>query len=101
MDSMYFGTARPGGIVTAEDWRAFLNRVVTPRFPQGLSSWQASGQWRSGAGRIEREPSYVVHLVHPDSAESERAVREIMRSYKAEFQQEAVLRVRYQACVSF
>jgi hypothetical protein len=47
-DSLYFGTAKPDGIVSPEEWAAFLSAVVTPRFPQGLTVWQASGQWRTG-----------------------------------------------------
>lgn len=101
LTSLYFGTVRPGGVVTADQWRAFVDRVVTPRFPQGLTSWEASGQWRSATGMIEREASYVLHVAHPDTDENELAVREITSTYKTEFQQEAVLRVRANACMSF
>lgn len=100
MDSMYFGTVKPGGSVTAQEWHEFMNQVVTPHFPEGLTSWEASGQWQSAAGVIEREASHVLHIVHPDTEESERAVREVMSRYKTEFQQQAVLRVRSSACMS-
>ena len=43
-DSLYFGTVKPDGIVSSEEWAAFLSAVVTPRFPQGLTVWQALGQ---------------------------------------------------------
>lgn len=101
MEAMYFGAAKPGGRVTPEEWREFVHRVVTPRFPQGLTSWEASGQWQGATGVIEREASQVLHLVHPDSEKSELAVKEVISKYKAEFGQEAVLRVRSRACVSF
>lgn len=101
MDALYFGTARPGGIVTPDEWREFINQVVTPRFPQGLTSWEASGQWQTATGAIEREASHVLYVVHPDTEENEFAVREIMSTYKTAFHQEAVLRVRSRACVSF
>ncbi|MGH8644794.1 MAG: DUF3574 domain-containing protein [Gammaproteobacteria bacterium] len=100
MDSMYFGTVKPGGSVTAQEWQEFMNQVVTPRFPEGLTSWEASGQWQSATGVIEQESSHVLHIVHPDTEESELAVREIMNRYKTEFQQQAVLRVRSRACMS-
>ena len=32
--SLYFGTAKPDGVVTAKDWIEFLTKTVTPRFPQ-------------------------------------------------------------------
>ena len=101
MDALYFGTAKPGGVVTPEEWREFINQVVTPRFPQGLTSWEALGQWQTATGAIEREASHVLYVVHPETEESEFAVREIMRTYKTAFQQEAVLRVRSRVCVSF
>src|SRR5262245_53088135 len=33
---LYFGTARPDGAVSEAEFREFLDRVVTPRFPDGL-----------------------------------------------------------------
>ena len=55
---------------------------MTPRFPEGLSTWQASGQWRSASGQIIREPSYVLSLVHPDDPVPNKAIQEIITSYK-------------------
>ena len=100
-DSLYFGTAKPSGIVTPEEWTNFLEAAVTPRFPRGLTVSQASGQWRGVDGSIVRESMYVLYLVHPNDAPSEKFVTEIISSYKAQFQQEAVLRVKGTACISF
>lgn len=98
---LYFGTDKPAGRVTLEDWAQFLGETVTPRFPEGLTDWQASGQWRGASGAVIQEPSYVLSLVHPESVAAETAVRELIASYKARFQQEAVLRVTSGVCVSF
>ena len=100
-DSLYFGTAKPNGVVTPEEWAEFLRSTVTPRFPQGLTVWQASGQWRSSDGAILREESHVLNLVHPSDEPSEKAVLEIVAAYKSRFQQDAVLRVKAHACASF
>ena len=100
-ESLYFGTATRVGVVEPGQWQEFVNQVVIPRFPQGLTSWEASGQWRSADGVVEREASHVLHLVHPETEGNELAVQEIMSKYKAQFQQEAVLRVRSNACASF
>ncbi len=99
-DSLYFGTAKPDGVVTPKEWAEFLRSTVTPRFPQGLTVWQASGQWRSSDGAILREASHVLNLVHPNDETSEKAVLEIVAAYKSRFQQEAVLRVKAHACAS-
>lgn len=98
---VYFGTQKPGGFVTEQDWAAFLADTVTPRFPAGLTAWQASGQWRSETGGIVQEPSYVLNLLHPDDAATEQAVQELIDVYQQRFEQEAVLRVKSNACASF
>jgi hypothetical protein len=100
-DTLYFGTAKPAGVVTPQEWAAFLRDTVTPRFPQGLSVWEAAGQWRGDDGQIVSEASHVLNLVHPDDAASEKAVGEIVEAYKSRFEQEAVLRVRSQACATY
>jgi hypothetical protein len=100
-ETLYFGTARPTGVVSAEEWSDFLGSVVTPRFPRGLSVWPAAGQWQSADGSLTREDSFVLNLVHPEGEAAERAVQEIVTEYKSRFQQEAVLRVKSYACTSF
>jgi hypothetical protein len=100
-ESLYFGTEKPGGTVSAGEWQAFLNESVTPRFPQGLSVWPAAGQWKSDAGPIVRETSYVLNIVHAGGGATDAALNEIVGTYRTTFQQEAVLRVRSAACVSF
>lgn len=99
-DTLYFGTAKPGGVVSAAEWQAFLAQDVTPRFPQGITSWTASGQWRSASGELQRESSHVLQLVHSDTRDTEAAVREMQALYRKRFDQEAVLRVRVPACIT-
>jgi hypothetical protein len=100
-ESLYFGTNKPGGIVTQEEWTTFVNETVTPAFPEGLTSWAASGQWRMATGAIERELSHVLQLTHDDSPKRNEAVHQIVEKYKRDFQQEAVLRVRSKTCIAF
>lgn len=100
-ETLYFGTEMGNDTISAAQWQTFLNETVTPRFPQGLSVWPASGQWKSNAGPIVREASYVLNIVHAGAAEADAALGEIVHAYKTAFQQEAVLRVRGAACVSF
>lgn len=101
-DTLYFGTGKPrGGTVTPAEWSEFLKSTVTPRFPQGLTVTPASGQWRGADGAIVQEASQVLQLVHADDAASDKAVQALMAAYKAEFEQEAVLRIKARTCVSF
>lgn len=98
---MYFGTAKPDGVVSVSEWEAFLQASVTPRFAQGFTAWPASGQWRGADGGVVREASYVLSVVHAADERSEVAAQAIVSEYKTRFRQEAVLRVRSQVCVSF
>ncbi|MDR5752774.1 MULTISPECIES: DUF3574 domain-containing protein [unclassified Caballeronia] len=100
-DMLYFGTSRAAGTITSAQWSGFLRSAVTPRFPEGLTAWPASGQWRTAGGAVVHEASFVLILVHPDDDTSETAVRAIIGEYKSRFDQEAVMRVKSHACVSF
>src|SRR5512135_719530 len=93
-DMLYLGTAKPGGAVSGEEWDRFLREVVTPRFPEGFTQWEASGQWKPADGSIMREGSHVLVVVHAASPQAEANVRAIAAQYKSRFHQEAVLRVR-------
>lgn len=101
MESLYFGTAKPGGVVTPDDWDTFLDTIVMPAFSGGLTSWPASGRWKTTTDMSEQETSYVLQLAHDGNRAENNAVEHIMRAYKKDFQQEAVMRIRSQACRSF
>ena len=101
-DVVYFGRNRPGGgTVSDPDWRRFLDGVVTPRFPYGLTVVDATGQWRGQSGAVEQERSEIVTVFHAGDAASRQAIAEIAAEYKRRFQQEAVLRERSTTCARF
>jgi glyoxylase-like metal-dependent hydrolase (beta-lactamase superfamily II) len=101
-DVLYFGRSIPGGgRVTDADWEAFLGQVVTPLFPDGLTVWEAHGQWRSADGRLAREDSRVVQVVHRPSPAADSAVARVGAEYRRRFGQESVLRVRSRVEVAF
>ena len=96
MDTLYFGTQKPDGSapVTDAEWQQFLAGEITSRFPSGLTTWEASGQWRDQNNVIERERTHIVQVVHPASGEIEGRIVAIIAAYKKRFAQEAVFRVR-------
>jgi Protein of unknown function (DUF3574) len=101
-DILYFGRNRPaGGAVTDEEWQSFLNQVLTPRFPAGLTVVAATGQWKGKSGVVEQERSEVVTVFHSSDEAARRAVMEVVAEYKRRFQQEAVLRERTPTCARF
>ncbi len=80
----------------------FLDREITPRFPDGLTVYDARGQYRdSERNRIVREPSKVVMIVLTGKPEDTARLSEIADAYKKRFRQQSVGIVLRQACVSF
>src|SRR5262249_28369854 len=58
---LLFGMSRPDGRTIAKDeWQAFIDTEVTPRFPDGLTVMTGSGQWLGSAGAITKEPSHML-----------------------------------------
>jgi hypothetical protein len=92
-------TEGPG--VSEADFANFLDSEVSPRFPDGLTIVDAQGRWTPPAGTVIHEPSKVVMIVltgRPDDQAKLNAVRE---AYKRRFQQQSVLLLTQDNCVSF
>jgi Protein of unknown function (DUF3574) len=75
--------------------------VVTPRFPDGLTLLSGAGQFRGSSGAVVKEPSKLLILFYPWNNARNRSIERIRTLYKQTFQQEAVLRVDDESCVSF
>ena len=92
---LYFGTAKPDGVVTDQEFFAFVDAVITPRFPDGLTLLKGDGQFRGDDGVIIKEDSFVLILLYPleDFRDSTRKINVIRERYKDQFQQQSVLRV--------
>jgi hypothetical protein len=88
--TLYFGLGRPKGMVSELEWQIFLRDEVTSRFPEGLTVWDAQGQWQS-KGSIGHERTKVLLLVHPDTREAQQAVQGVIARYRKAFEQESVL----------
>ncbi len=90
---LYFGTDRLNDPdVTEAQFDQFVDQFVTLRFPDGLTQFEADGQFKSSSGIIE-EKSYVIVLLYPlDDTSANREIEEIRTMYKKAFGQESVLR---------
>jgi hypothetical protein len=83
-------------------WTRFVAREITPRFPDGLTIYDARGQWRPpGSQTITRERSKVVMIAMPGGAEDEQRLQQIVDAYKKQFRQQSVGLLIRPACVSF
>jgi hypothetical protein len=100
---LYFGSQKPDGdAVTEAQFEQFVDDVITPRFPDGLTLLKGYGQFRNSANVIVEEQSFVLILLYPlDDKEANREIEEIRETYKKSFDQESVLRVDSIERVSF
>jgi len=90
------------GTVSDAQWSDFLGTEVTPRFPDGLTVFKASGQWRdSDTKRIVHEPSFIVMILAPNTPDTLTRLSEIRTAYKTRFHQQSVGLVLSQTCVDF
>jgi hypothetical protein len=92
---LFFGTAKADGTAVTEDqFLAFVDAAITPRFPDGLTLLKADGQFKNSENVIVKEKSFVLILLYPveDFRQASKQINAIRDEYKAQFQQESVLR---------
>ena len=88
--------------VNEADWSRFVDREIISRFPNGLTVFNAAGQWRDAAtNKIIRERSKVVQIVLPGQAADLTRLDEVAEAYKRRFKQRSVGLIVRPACVSF
>ena len=100
---LFFGRSIPGGgMVSDEEWEKFLAEVVTPRFPDGFTIVNATGQYREKNSKVDKEPSEVLIFLYPASRRtaSRRKIEEIRQTYVKTFRQESVLRLDFRRGVN-
>jgi hypothetical protein len=100
--TLYFGLNRPAGpAITAAEWQTFVDSQVTPRFKDGLTVFDAKGQWLGHDGKLARENSKALLLIHAPDKESEANIEALRSGYKQQFAQDSVMRVDAPVCVAF
>lgn len=104
---LYFATGRWDATdaeraADEQHWLAFLDREVTPRFPQGLSVIDVYGQWLpDGAATPTRLRSKELVVLHADTPEASDAIDAIRTAWKRETGHLSVLRSQLSTRVSF
>jgi hypothetical protein len=88
--------------VSEVEWGRFVDREITPRFPAGLTVFNAAGPWQDKSkNRIVHEPSKIVQIVLPGEVDDITRLNAIAEAYKKRFQQQSVGMIVRPACVSF
>jgi hypothetical protein len=102
---LYFGLgpadASDKGVPEAV-WREFLDRVVTPRFPSGLSVIEVYGQWQ---GKQEKTPERIrtklLVIDYPATAVNAAKIEAIRAAWKQKTGDQSVMKVTAPVDVSF
>jgi hypothetical protein len=102
---LYFGLGlidHPEQGVSEAEWRSFLDREVTPRFPDGLSVLDVYGQWQGkNQTTPERLRSKMLIVDYPDTPENRAKIEAIRVAWKQKTGDQSVMRVTEPADVSF
>jgi len=102
---LYFGLGSaddPAHDVSESSWRAFLDKEVTPRFPDGLSVLDVYGQWQGKQQTVpERLRSKQLVIDYPDTPENRIRIEAIRTAWKQRTGDQSVMRVTQPADVSF
>ncbi|HZB88762.1 MAG TPA: DUF3574 domain-containing protein [Terracidiphilus sp.] len=102
---LYFGLGpadHPNQGVSETAWRDFLDKQVTPRFPDGLSVVDVYGQWQGkNQTAPERLRSKMLIIDYPDTTENRAKIDAIRAAWKQQTGDQSVLRVTGPINVSF
>jgi hypothetical protein len=89
------------GFIGEAAFTDFLDREVTPRFPDGLTVLDAAGRWRAPSGRMTRERSKLVIIVAAAGTRTLDQLQAIRTAYKGQFSQQSVGLVLEPVCADF
>lgn len=100
---LYFGRGVPGGReVTDLQWQHFVEQVLIREFPDGSTTFDASGTWFSTRqSRTISERSAMVSVIVPDARHAAPKVERVIAEYKQRFAQDSVLRAERAVCFAF
>jgi len=99
---LFFGLLGPdSGVITEGEFTSFVNEVVRPHFPEGLTLIDATGQYQLSNGATIKEPTKVLILVYPDTQDVREKISDVITQYRTRFRQESVGWVRTAARACF
>jgi len=98
---LLFGLIAGGAPSVSEaEFRRFVSREVSPRFPDGLTVVNATGRWAPPAGSdIGDQPKLVMIVLH-GGADDQAKLAAIRAAYQTRYHQQSVLLPADQDCVS-
>jgi len=86
--------------VSEAEFRRFLNREVSPRFPDGLTVVNARGSWTPQASSTIGDRPKLVMIVLRGGADDQAKLEAIRTAYQAQYHQESVLLPTGPECIA-
>lgn len=86
---LFCGMSSPYGEVSEAEWQRFCDDYVTQAFPDGFTSFEATGYWKGDASTTKKEKSHVLLILSQSDAKDQ--VFALARQYCKMFNQDAVL----------
>ena len=81
---VYLGHGVGEAALQEADIQKFIDEVITPQFPQGLTIIEARGQWNSEGG-LQKESTSMVHVQGPSTPETLAKIERIAELYVERF----------------
>lgn len=107
---LYFGVGAESGdsaraqtdVIDDSAWRAFLDKEVTARFPDGLTVFDAYGQWQfRDAAEPNRLRTKVLVVLHENTPQRRADIEAIRLAWKQQTHHQSVLWAQQAVDVSF
>lgn len=107
---LYFGVGEESGAserkqtdaISEAQWREFLDKQVTPRFPDGLTVFDAYGQWLfRGSKEPNRLRTKVLVVLHENTPQRRADIEAIRLAWKQATGHQSVLWAQQAVDVSF
>lgn len=96
---LFLGARTPTTPDDDRDLRRFVDKEVTPRFPDGVTIVDGGGQWKGSENRLIREASKVLLVVLPSSGGGAK-VDAVRTAYRTKFKREPVVVLPPPACAA-
>ena len=98
---LVFGRGSDGALGVSEaEFRRFLSREVSPRFPDGLTVVNAKGRWTQSPNAAIGERPKLVMIVLRGGADDQAKLEAIRTAYQAQYHQQSVLLPTGPECIS-
>ncbi|HTJ64480.1 MAG TPA: DUF3574 domain-containing protein [Alphaproteobacteria bacterium] len=100
---LFFGqTQKNGEPVPAQTWTNFLQNIITPRFPDGLTVYDTYGQAMDpDTHQITRENTKVVMIATVNTAVTRNRTSQIIEAWKKRANQNSVGLITSTVCAQF